>query len=191
MAESNRSTMPMPTLVIDSCSSDDEQHEKQSKNETVKKIRRSWSLTNYQQAYKDLHGAIHASLTSQSLYLHGRSRSYPNNYLSFYMKTNDKNFLLQSPTASIHMNMNSLDPNGGAQTPGGSSSRYSLYGSFFDLSESGYYPATDQIYSKSDNKLLTAGGRPLLILDQRTRLSANTIQDKCNDWLSQLNTNPT
>ena len=39
---------------------------------------------------------------------------------------------------------------------------YSLYGSFFDLSESGYYPPTDQSFNKSDNKLLTIDGRPII-----------------------------
>ena len=34
------------------------------------------------------------------------------------------------------------------------------------------------------------GGRPLLIVDQNTRLASNTFEDKCSDWLRQLQTNP-
>ena len=100
-------------------------------------------------------------------------------------------YCIQSPSTSIHFNMNWLDPNGGTQTPDGSSSRYSLYGSFFDLSESGYCQPSDQQFIKPDKKLLTIDGRPLLIVDQSNRLATNTYQDKCTDWLRHINTKST
>ena len=65
----------------------------------------------------------------------------------------------------------------------------SLYGSFFDLSESGYCPPLDQALAKADNNLLTLDGRPLLIVDHSTQLTTNTYRDKCTDWLRHLNTN--
>jgi hypothetical protein len=190
MANNIRSSQPMPLFVIDTCSSDDNQESIKIIKQSTTNISRSWSLPNCNETYKDLCGALHYSFSNRLNHLLKYSRSYPNNYLLTYFKSNEEYFLNQSPTTSIHFNMNRLDPNGGTQTPGGSSSRYSLYGSFFDLSESGYYPPSDQPFIKSDNKLLTIDGRPLLIVDHSTRLTTiNNYQDKCTDWLRHLNTN--
>jgi hypothetical protein len=191
MANSVRLTQPMPLFVIDTCPSEENQETVKPSKELNPNISRSWSLPNCNETYKDLRGAIHYSFSNRFNNFLTRSRSYPNNYLIKYLKTNDKYFPRHSPSTSINFNMNCLNPNGGTQTPGGSSSRYSLYGSFFDLSESGYYPPTDQQLVKSDNKLLTIDGRPLLILDHSPRLITNTYQDKCNDWLRQLDINST
>ena len=60
-----------------------------------------------------------------------RSRSYPNNNLSNYLKSYGKFFQNQSPSTSIHLNLNRLDPNNGMQTPGGSSSRLFFIWKFF------------------------------------------------------------
>lgn len=181
---------PMPLLVIDTCPSNENQSKKIKSKKVIPKPTRSWSLTNCSETYKDLQGAIHQSVSlrfDQVLY---RSRSYPNNSLAICWKANEKHYLLQSPSTST--NINCLDPNSaflGSQTPGGSSSRYSLYGSVFNVSESGYCPSSDQSHHKSDNKLLTLGGRPLLIIDQPHRFAPNTFQDKCIDWLRQIQTN--
>jgi hypothetical protein len=189
MANNTRTTQPMPLLVIDTCPSDDNKESIKKLKQSTSNISRSWSLPNCNETYKDLCGAIHYSFSNRLNNILKYSRSYPNNYLLTYLKSNEKYFY-QSPTNSIHLNLNRLDPNGGTQTPGGSSSIYSLYGSFFDLSESGYYPPSDQPFIKSDNKLLTIDGRPLLIVDHSNRLTTNnTYQDKCTDWLRHLNTN--
>jgi hypothetical protein len=179
----------MPLFVIDTCPSDDNQESLKTPQQSNPNISRSWSLPNCNETYKDLRGAVHYSFVNRLNNILKRSYSYPNNYFLTYLKSNEKYSYIQSPSTSIHMNL--LDPNGGTQTPSGSSSRYSLYGSFFDLSESGYYPPSDQQFIKTDNKLLTIDGRPLLIVDHSTRLSTNTYQDKCTDWLRHLNTNST
>jgi len=187
MANSMPSSQPMPLFVIDICPSDDNQERIKTPKESPSNISRSWSLPNCNETYKDLCGAIHYSFANRLTHILKRSWSYPNNYLITYLKSNDKYFYIQSPSTPIHLNINRLDPNVGTQTPGSSSSRYSLYGSFLDLSESGYYPSSDQQF----NKFLTIDGRPLLIVDPSTRLSTNTYQDKCTDWLRHLNTNST
>lgn len=191
MANNMCSSHPMPLFVIDTCPSNDNQELIKKSKQLNSNISRSWSLPNCSETYKDLCGAVHYSFANRLYNILKRSSSYPTNYISTYLKSNGKYFRIQSPSTSIHINMNLLDPNGGTQTPGGSSSRYSLYGSFFDLSENDYYPSSDQQFIKSDNKLLTIDGRPLLILDNSTRLSTNTYQDKCTDWLRHLNTNST
>lgn len=186
-----RSSQPTPLFVIDCCSSDDIQNTIKNPKNSSSNISHSWSLPDCNQTYKDLCGAIHYSFSNRVNTILKRSRSYPNNYLLKYLKLYEKNFHIQSPTASIHCNMNLLDPNGGTQTPGGASSRYSLYGSFFDLSESGYYPSADQRYIKSNNKILTIDGHPLLVVDNAARIPTNNYQDKCADWLRRLNTSST
>jgi hypothetical protein len=192
MAYNMLSSQPMPLFVIDTCPSNDNQELLKTPKQSNSNILRSWSLPNCNETYKDLCGAVHYSFFNRLNNIFKRSHSYPNNLFLKYLKPNEKYSHIQSPSTSIHINMNLLDPNGGGtQTPGGSSSRYSLYGSYFDLSESGYYPPSDQQFIKSDNKLLTIDGRPLLIVDHSTRLSTNTYQDKCTDWLRHLNTNST
>jgi hypothetical protein len=182
MANSVRLTQPMPLFVIDTCPSEENQETVKPSKELNPNISRSWSLPNCNETYKDLRGAIHYSFSNRFNNFLTRSRSYPNNYLIKYLKTNDKYFPRHSPSTSINFNMNCLNPNGGTQTPGGSSSRYSLYGSGLDLSESGCYASL----SKTDKKLLTSDGHPLLIVENSVKLSTNTYQDKCNDWLSHL-----
>ncbi|CAF0720859.1 unnamed protein product [Adineta steineri] len=184
-----RSSQPMPSFVIDTCPSDDTQKPLETCKQSTTNQLRSWSLPNCNETYKDLHGAIHYSFSNQLNNILKRSRSYPNNYLFIYSKLQENFPRIQSPSTFMSVHMNYLDPNGGTQTPGGASSRYSLYGSFFDLSESGYYPASDQQLIKSDNKLLTIDGRPLLIVDHSTHLATNTYQDKCMDWLHHIQTN--
>jgi hypothetical protein len=191
MATSMRSTQPMPSFVIDTCPSNDNQESMKTPKQTTSNISRSWSLPNCNETYKDLCGAIHYTFFNRLNNIFKRSRSYPNNPHSAYFKSNEKFFRVQSPSTSIQFNRNWLDPNGGTQTPDGSSSRYSLYGSFFDLSESGYCPSSDQQFIRSDKKLLTIDGRPLLIVDHSNRLSTNTYQDKCTDWLRHINTKST
>lgn len=192
MASNMLSSQPMPMFVIDTCPSNDDQESNRINKQSITTISRSWSLPNCNETYKDLCGAIHYSLTNRLNNAFKHSRSYPTNYLRSDSKSNEKSsYLHQSPSTSVHFNMNRLDPNGGTQTPGGSSSRYSLYGSFFDLSESGYCATTDQSLIKSDNKLLTFDGRPLLIVDHSPRLTTDTYQHKCTDWLRQLNVNST
>ncbi|CAF0896561.1 unnamed protein product [Rotaria sp. Silwood1] len=186
-----RSSQPVPSLVIDTCCLDGNLKPIKPPKQPTSNISRSWSLPNCNETYKDLCGAIHYTVSNHLNSLFKRSRSYPNNYLLTYSKLNEKKFHLQSPSTSIHYNINLLDPNIGTQTPSCLSSRYSLHGSFVDLSESGYYPPSDQQFIKSNNKLLTIDGRPLLIVDPFTRLSTNTYQDKCTDWLRRLNINST
>ena len=108
-----------------------------------------------------------------------------------YLKIGEKQFSQQYPSSSFHFNMNLLDPNCGTRTPSVFSSRYSLYGSFLNLSESGYYPSSDQQqFIESDHKSITIDGRPLLIVDYSTRLSStHTYHEKCNDWLRELDKN--
>ncbi|CAF1071217.1 unnamed protein product [Rotaria magnacalcarata] len=182
MATNICSTHPMPVLVIDDCSS--EENEELIKTITTsssskkKSVSRSLSLPNHREAYTDLSGTIHYSSSSNRLKnLFTRSYSYPTNFFS-----HDKSFYFQSYSNKIHMIINLLDPNNGIHSPGGSSSRYSLYGSFFDLSESGCHSP----YSKADNRLITNDGCLLLTVDKSSKLSTNTYQEKCNDWLSQL-----
>lgn len=182
MTSSLRPTQPTPLFVIETCSSDDIPQLIKSPKQSPTVPSRSWSLPNCNETYKDLHGAIHYSFSNRLNNLLKRSRSYPNNYLLLYSKMNEVLFRTQSPSASMSFNVNFLDPNHATLTPSGASSRYSLYGSFFDLSESGYYPPTD-------NKFLTIEGRPLLIVDHSSRLTSNAYQDKCTDWLDHLATN--
>ena len=192
MASNMLSSQPMPMFVIDTCPSDDNQGSKRISKQSIPTISRSCSLPNCNETYKDLCGAIHHSFTNRLNNHFKHSYSYPIDYLSIYAKSNEKSsYLTQSPSTSVHFNMNRLDPHGGTQTPGGSSSRYSLYGSFFDLSESGYCATTDQSLIKTDKKLLTFDGRPLLIVDRSPRLTTDTYQHKCTDWLRQLNVNST
>jgi hypothetical protein len=166
----NMCTTPM--FIIENCSTLDDNKEL---IKTTISFPRSLSLINYGEAYKDLSGNIHYSSSNCLKNFFLRSYSCPTNFFS-----NDNSFFLQSPSTT----MNLLDPSKGIYSPGGSSSRYSLYGSFFDLSESGYHPSL----IKTNNKLLTINGRPLLIVDNTSKLSMNTIQDKCNDWLNHLDT---
>ncbi|CAF1143745.1 unnamed protein product [Adineta steineri] len=185
MATNKRSNDHMPLFIIDTCSPEDNEIlTKRSTTTTTIEIpskynpfSRSLSLPNYGQAYKDLSGNIHYSASNRLKNSFIRSHSYPNNYL-----LHEKLFRFQSPTATINGGMDLLDPYNGTQSPGGSSSRYSLYGSFFDLSESGYHPSL----IKADNKLLTIDGKPLLIVDNASKLSTNTYQDKCKNWLTHL-----
>lgn len=178
---------PMPVVVIEPCPSDDDV----VRPPAARRIRRSCSLNNSSSIYKDLHGAIHhSSSTSRFEAILFRSRSYPPNCSSrfFFVEPTGKSSLLQSPSTSFNFNFNSLDPNaalGGTQTPGGSSSRYSLYGSFFDVSDCGatFSPTGNE---RIEPKWLSCAGRPLLIVDQS---SPNTFQDKCLDWLRQVKSN--
>ena len=188
MANNIRSIHPTPLLVIDTCPSEDAK-ESPARQPEQPHLSRSWSLPNCNATYKDLHGAVHHSFANHVNHSLARSRSYPLNQRAIHLRINDKYFHIQSSLSSINLNANWLDPNSGMQTPGASSSRYSLYGSFFDLSESGYYAPSDQRSMRSDNKLLTIGGRPLLIVDRSAETSAAAFQDKCNEWLRQLNTN--
>ena len=151
-----------PVFVIDVCSTSNDQKDSYS-------LPRSLSLLNYTEAYKDLSGNIH-NHSQNPLY---RSYSCPNNS---YLNAN--NIPLQTSSTTINLGMKFLDPYNGLNSPGGSSSRYSLYGSYLNLSENGYHPSL--------NRLLTINGRPLLILDNPSKFSMNTYQDKCNDWLKHL-----
>ncbi|CAF0973534.1 unnamed protein product [Adineta ricciae] len=179
MATTIRAADHMPMFVINICSSEDySTSDELIKNPpTASVLTRSLSLPNHGQAYKDLCGTIHYSSSNSYKSSITRSHSYPNNYL-----LHEKSLGLQSSTSVINCGMGLLDPYNGTQSPGGSSSRYSLYGSFFDLSESGYHPSL----MKTDNKLLTIDGKPLFIVDNPPRLSMNTYQDKCKDWLTHL-----
>ncbi|CAF3323609.1 unnamed protein product [Rotaria socialis] len=183
MATNICSTHPMPMLVIDDCSSEENEEviktiTTTSSSSRKKSVSRSLSLPNHGEAYKDLSGTIHYSSSSNRLKnFFTRSHSYPTSFLS-----HDKSFYFQSFSNKIHMIINLLDPNNGIHSPGGSSSRYSLYESCFDLSESGYHSP----YSKADNRLITNDGCLLLTVDKSSKLSTNTYQEKCNDWLSQL-----
>lgn len=185
MANNIRSMHPMPMLVIDDCLPEDNEQLRRTVTATIpslsktKSISRSLSLPNHGEAYKDLSGAIHYSSSHCLKNLFLRSHSFPTNPSS-----DDKSFSVQSFSNKIHLSMNLLDPNNGTHSPGGSSSRYSLYGSFFDLSESGCHSS----YSKSDNRLLTTDACLLLTIDKSSKLSTNTYQDKCNEWLNHLDT---
>ncbi|CAF2554784.1 unnamed protein product [Rotaria sp. Silwood2] len=186
-----RSSQPVPLFVIDTCSLDSNLKSIKTPKQSTSNISRSWSLPNCNETYKDLCGAIHNTFSNRFNNFLKQSRSYPNNYLLTYLKLQEKKNHIQSPSTSMYGNINLLDPNGGTQTPSCVSSRYSLHGSFVDLSESGYYPPSDKPFIKSNNKLLTIDGHPLLIVDPFTRLSTNTYQDKCTDWLRRLNINST
>ncbi|CAF2216178.1 unnamed protein product [Rotaria magnacalcarata] len=186
-----RSSQPVPSFVIETCSSDGKQKPIESPKKLTSTISRTWSLPNCNETYKDLCGAIHYTFSKHLNNRLKRSHSYPNAYLLKCLKYNEKNLLIQSPSISIRCNMNLLGPNGGMQTPSCLSSRHSLNGSFFDLSESDNRLPPDQIFLRSNNKILTVDGQPLLIVDPSIRLTTNTYHDKCTDWLSHLNINPT
>jgi hypothetical protein len=178
MADSKHSMYPLPLFIIDTCSSkDDGELPKAAISLKYNSLPRSFSLPNRGETYKDLCGLIHYSLSNRLKTFFTRSRSYPNNYL-----TNEQRCHSRSVSTSINVPMNLLDPYNGKQSPGGSSSRCSLYGSFFDLSESGYYPLS----IPSNKKLLAFDGYPLLVADKSSRLSTNTYQEKCNNWLSHM-----
>ncbi|CAF0878299.1 unnamed protein product [Rotaria sp. Silwood1] len=186
MANNMPSIHPMPRFVIDHCSS--EENEEFIKTTTTatttlpwkkQAVSRSLSLPNYTETYKDLSGAIHYSSSNCLKNYFIRSYSYPNNYFS-----NEKSFYSPSISTKINVAMGFLDPNNGTCSPAASSSRYSLYGSFFDLSECGYHGS----YVNPDNRLLTSDGYSLLTVDNSSKLPTHTYQDKCNDWLSHLDT---
>lgn len=182
MTDNNiRSMHPMPKLVIDNCSSEENIEFIKTKaiSSKRKSLLRSLSLPHHDQTYKDLSGAIHYSSMSRSKNYFVRSHSYPNYYFPI-----EKSFYSPSFSAKTHAGMVLLDPNNGTYSPGGSSSRYSLYGSFFNISESGYYPSV----VKPDNKLLAGDGSSLINFDHSLKLLTNTYQDKCTDWLSHLDT---
>ncbi|CAF0919602.1 unnamed protein product [Rotaria sordida] len=185
------SSQPIPLFVIDTYALNNNQQSIKTPKQSISNISRSWSLPNCNETYKDLCGAIHYTFSNHLHICLKQSHSYPNNYLLNYLNLREKKFPIKSPSTSIHCNINLLDPNNGTQTPSCLSSRYSMHGSFFDLSESDYYPPSDQQFIKSNNKLLTIDGHPLLIVDPFTRLSTNTYQDKCTDWLHHLNINST
>lgn len=182
MADSRRAVDARPLFVINICSSEDNNGEHQQRATAhaanYNPLSRSLSTPDHARAYKDLTGAVHYYASTCHKSFVARRHSYPNDYA-----LNDKSLRAQSPTMVINDGMALLDPYNGTQSPGGSSSRYSLYGSFFDLSENGYHPPV----VKPDAKLLTIDGRPLLIVDKASKLSANTFQEKCNDWLTHLN----
>jgi len=159
MANNTHRIHPMPMFIIDNYSTSEDNKELKSNH-----VPRSLSLINYNQAYKDLSGTIHYSSLNHLKNFFIRSNSCPN----------EKSFYIPSPSPTIQFGMNLLDPSNGIHSPGGSSSRYSLYGSFIDLSEHGYHSS----FIKTDNKFLT--------IDNTSKLSINTYQDKCNDWLSHL-----
>ncbi len=178
MATNMRLIDPMPMFVIDTCSSEDtEELIKTRISSEHNPFPRSLSLPNSGEAYKDLYGTIHYSSSNLLKNSVIRSYSYPNNYL-----LHEKSFHSQLPTAKINCAKSLLDPYNGTHSPCGSSSRYSLYGSFFDLSESKYQPSL----IKRDKQSLTINGNPLLIVHNSSKLSTNTYQDKCKDWLTHL-----
>jgi hypothetical protein len=168
MANNNKRSTPV--LVIDICSTLDDHKESHL-------LPRSLSLLNYTEAYKDLSGIIHHSSLNRSKNFFFRSYSYPNNFFS-----DEKSIPFQPSSTTINFGMKLLDPYNGINSPADSSSRYSLYGSYFNLSENSYHPSL----IKTENKLLAIDGRPLLIVDNPSKLSINTYQDKCNDWLRRL-----
>lgn len=188
MTNSLRSPLPTPVFVIDTCPSDDTQEPLRPLKPPVFTPCRSWSLPNCNETYKDLDGSVHHSFHRRLTQFLQRSRSYPNNHLALYSKANELLFRTPLSLAPTSLHVNYLDPHGGMQTPGGASSRYSLYGSIFDLSESGFYPPSDHPLTKSDQRVLTIGGRPLLIVDQSSRAGANAFEDKCARWLHHLPT---
>jgi hypothetical protein len=165
----NNNKRPTPVFVIDICSTSDDQKVSHS-------LTRSLSLLNCTDTYKDLFGIIHHhSFLNRSKNILVRSYSCPNNSFS-----NEKLVLLQPSSTNINLGMKFLDSYNELHSPNDSSSHYSLYGSYFNLSENGYHPS----FIKTEDRLLTIDGRPLLILD---KLSMNTYQDKCNNWLKHLN----
>ncbi|CAF3530132.1 unnamed protein product [Rotaria sordida] len=186
MANNMRSIHPTPRFVIDNCSSEEnDELIKKTITTTItttlpskkQSISRSLSLPNYGETYKDLSGAIHYSSLNRLKNFFIRSYSYPNNYFS-----NEKSYYLQTLSTKINIGMSFLGPNSGIYSPAASSSRYSLYGSFFDLSESGHNTS----HVKPENRLLTTDGYSLLTVDNSSKLLPHTYQDKCNDWLSHL-----
>ena len=152
MATSTFPTHPMPMLIIDTCPCADNNECVQTKriSSTRRSSRRSLSLPNCSNAYKDLCGAIHTSSSSSKYWMNDLTRchSYPNNAL--YKDQSDHT---QPLAGSMHFPMSLLDPaTGGLHSPGDSSSRYSLYGSFFDLSENSYYLSSSVRSERRDRK---------------------------------------
>jgi len=127
----------MPMLVIDACASDENLPPIQRNF-----MPRSLSLIDSGQIYKDLSGNLHYSSLKSSINIPVRWQSCPNQLLN---------------TTTV----NWLDPMAGLHSPGGSSSRYSLYGSFFNLSESEYIQTIPKI-------------------------SSDTYENKCSNWLQHL-----
>ena len=95
---------PMPTFVIDVCSSDDNIELPKTQLITSMKtnsLSRSVSLPNYDEIYKDLSGIIHYLSTSDHVKnSFGRSHTYPKN------KCEENNFTCLSPTLSTKMKFN-------------------------------------------------------------------------------------
>lgn len=163
----------MPMLIIDTCSSEDNEDLLKMTLTVVSTLTdkphyhrfpRSFSLPTSGETYKDLAGALHFSPWHYWKHLWTRSSSCPNTSLPY-----EKSFRAQSSSGL----MNLLDPSSGIHSPGDSSSRHSLYGSFFDLSESGF-PASAV---PPDRRFLTVDVQP-----------TNTFEDKCHDWLNHLET---
>lgn len=127
----------MPMLVIDACASDENLPCIQRNF-----IPRSLSLIDSGEVYKDLSGNLHYSSLKSFVNIPVRCHSCPNQLLN---------------TTKV----NWLDPMTGLHSPGGSSSRYSLNGSFFNLSESEYIPTMPKI-------------------------SSDTYENKCSNWLQHL-----
>ena len=104
---------------------------------------RTFSLPDCRRIYKDLTGQIHRS--NATTHRPSKSRSLP----------------------PICLEANAE----GLRSPGGSSSRYSLYESFVDLSECDFPRQRQQ---RQQTSLLQLGS------------PANTFAEKCNDWLEHL-----
>ena len=158
MTATNRCGKPL--CIIKTSSSDDHDVLMSVNSPTLSiKTWRTFSLPDCRRIYKDLTGKTHRCDTTQRPV---RSRSFPS---TFRFVVDEE----RRRTASF------LEPNApGLRSPGGSSSRYSLYGSFVDLSECDFPPA---------RKLFVDRQEPSLLLVDSP---ANTVEDKCNDWLNQL-----
>ena len=181
MANSTFSTHPMPMLIIDTCPCVDNNECVQTKriSSASRTSKRSLSLPNCSKAYKDLCGAIHTSSSKYWTNDLTRCHSYPNNALY-----NNKQDHTRPLAGSLHFPMSLLDPaSGGLHSPGDSSSRYSLYGSFFDLSESGYYPSSSV---RSERRYLTIDGHPIFTTETAPSSAHDTYEEKCHDWLNRL-----
>ena len=159
----------MPLFIIDTCSSEDNGDVKKCHSQRVRSI----SLPNCQKIYKDLTGAIHHSLDDRYQHLLRRSQSY-----SLVENVNHKNFQMKSAFEST----NFLDPTMNFNSPGESSSRYSLYESIFNLSDNGQVSST----WKTDQKLLDMQHHPMIIINKFPSLTAHNYQDKCTQWLNHL-----
>lgn len=177
MTAERYSTHRTPLFIIKTCSCDENDVLMSIASPTPSSkpapvLTRSLSLPDCRYIYKDLTGVIH-----QSSWTNGKERFRRSNSIPERFFIEEKQSTVPTFDGASILTMNLLDPMSGLHSPGESSSRYSLYGSFFDLSENGY---------SSEPKFFPNIHPTFHLLAPTNKLSIHNYQDKCTDWLSRI-----